>query len=165
MAWVNPSTVATGDVLTASKWNQDVVENWNALGGAWTSWTPILSQGASTNIAKDVTYSKYIKVGRLVIANFQLRMNASSSGSAGSDIALSLPATAAADDVTAVGNAVWYRAANTTPYNGVLTLAGSKTLVTIWSDSSSGARVGSAPNIAVANGDFFVGTLMYEAAS
>ena len=24
MAWVNPSTVATGDVLTASKWNQEV---------------------------------------------------------------------------------------------------------------------------------------------
>jgi hypothetical protein len=27
MAWVNPSTVATGDVLTASTWNQDVTEN------------------------------------------------------------------------------------------------------------------------------------------
>lgn len=27
MAWVTPSNVATGDVLTASKWNQDVVEN------------------------------------------------------------------------------------------------------------------------------------------
>jgi hypothetical protein len=27
MAWVTPTNVATGDVLTASKWNQDVVEN------------------------------------------------------------------------------------------------------------------------------------------
>ena len=27
MAWVNPSNVATGDVLTASNWNQAVVEN------------------------------------------------------------------------------------------------------------------------------------------
>jgi hypothetical protein len=31
MAWVDPATVATGDVLTASKWNQDVVENTNQL--------------------------------------------------------------------------------------------------------------------------------------
>lgn len=31
MAWVNPSTVATGDVLTASTWNQDVVANLTAI--------------------------------------------------------------------------------------------------------------------------------------
>ena len=31
MAWVTPSNVATGDVLTASTWNQDVVENTTAL--------------------------------------------------------------------------------------------------------------------------------------
>jgi hypothetical protein len=31
MAWVNPATVATGDVLTASKWNQDVVANTTSL--------------------------------------------------------------------------------------------------------------------------------------
>jgi hypothetical protein len=31
MAWVDPSTVVTGDVLTASKWNQDVVENTTSL--------------------------------------------------------------------------------------------------------------------------------------
>jgi hypothetical protein len=27
MAWVTPTNVATGDVLTAAKWNQDVVDN------------------------------------------------------------------------------------------------------------------------------------------
>jgi hypothetical protein len=31
MAWQNPQSVATGDVLTASKWNQDVVENTTSL--------------------------------------------------------------------------------------------------------------------------------------
>lgn len=31
MAWVTPTNVATGDVLTASKWNQDVVENTSIL--------------------------------------------------------------------------------------------------------------------------------------
>jgi hypothetical protein len=31
MPWVSPTNVATGDVLTASKWNQDVVENTASL--------------------------------------------------------------------------------------------------------------------------------------
>lgn len=31
MPWVSPTNVATGDVLTASKWNQDVVANSIAL--------------------------------------------------------------------------------------------------------------------------------------
>ena len=31
MAWINPSTVAHGEVLTSAKWNQDVVENTIAL--------------------------------------------------------------------------------------------------------------------------------------
>jgi hypothetical protein len=33
MAWVSPTNVATGDVLTASKWNQEVVENTRLLRG------------------------------------------------------------------------------------------------------------------------------------
>lgn len=31
MPWVTPSSVSTGDVLTASQWNQDVVANLNAV--------------------------------------------------------------------------------------------------------------------------------------
>ncbi len=31
MAWVNPTNVSTGDVLTAATWNQDVVENTTRL--------------------------------------------------------------------------------------------------------------------------------------
>ena len=31
MAWINPSTVAHGEVLTSAKWNQDVVANTTAL--------------------------------------------------------------------------------------------------------------------------------------
>jgi hypothetical protein len=31
MAWVSPSNISTGDVLAASRWNQDVVENTTQL--------------------------------------------------------------------------------------------------------------------------------------
>jgi hypothetical protein len=35
MAWVTPTNVSTGDVLTASTWNQAVVENTRVLRGDW----------------------------------------------------------------------------------------------------------------------------------
>ena len=64
MAWVTPTNVATGDVLTASTWNQDIVSNAAELApffGAWTSYTPTL-----TNCTAPVTRAKYLKVGRWV---------------------------------------------------------------------------------------------------
>jgi hypothetical protein len=38
MAWVTPTNVATGDVLTASKWNQEVVENTRVLRGDYAEY-------------------------------------------------------------------------------------------------------------------------------
>jgi hypothetical protein len=42
MAWAPPGTVSTGDVLTASKWNQDVVAN--------TEWLKALANIKSTTV-------------------------------------------------------------------------------------------------------------------
>jgi hypothetical protein len=44
MAWVNPSNVSTGDVLTATKWNQEVAENTSVL-------PRVISSGAVTTSA------------------------------------------------------------------------------------------------------------------
>lgn len=52
MAWVTPSNVATGDVLTASKWNQDVVENTSVL---YTSIRQYGYQTRTTNYAINQT--------------------------------------------------------------------------------------------------------------
>lgn len=67
MAWATPSSVSTGDVLTASRWNQDVVANAVELApfmAAWTSYTPTLGGGFSNGNATAAGW--YLKVGKLV---------------------------------------------------------------------------------------------------
>jgi hypothetical protein len=56
MAWVDPATVATGDVLTASKWNQDVVENTSVLPRVISS--GVLTHNASISIGSAATYAQ-----------------------------------------------------------------------------------------------------------
>lgn len=76
MAWVTPSNVATGDVLTASKWNQDVVENWNALGDAWTAYTPTWTNLTVGNATQN---SAYIAIGKLHIVRIFLKFGSTTS--------------------------------------------------------------------------------------
>lgn len=95
MAWVSPSTVATGDVLTASKWNQDVVDNWLALGGAWTSWTP---SWTNLTVGNGTVSAKYIAAGKLIIGRLALTWGSTTSASGA--VSVSLPATASSEYVT-----------------------------------------------------------------
>lgn len=55
MAWVNPSTVATGDVLTASTWNQDVVANTIALPRGIMGYASATANQSGITTATDVT--------------------------------------------------------------------------------------------------------------
>ena len=108
MAWINPTTVATGDVLTAAKWNQDVVENWQAVGGAWTSWTPALTATTTNpNIGTTGTALGHnVQTGKLV--RFNAVIGTAGSGIAGGtgDYRLSLPVAAKASGsaLVIVGN-------------------------------------------------------------
>jgi hypothetical protein len=56
---------------------------------AWTAYTPQIDQGVTTNIAKTVTYSRYLKVGRLAIV--QARLDVTGTGTSGSSVTISLP--------------------------------------------------------------------------
>lgn len=106
MAWVTPTNVSTGDVLTAAKWNQDVVENWNALGGAWTSFTPSLTGFGTLSITQgnSTVSGSYIKVGRYVRfwAKWTFGSTTSFSGAA-APMVCSLPVTAANSQAAAAG--------------------------------------------------------------
>lgn len=73
MAWVTPTNVATGDVLTASKWNQDVVANAEAIGGAWTSFTPSWTNVTLTGATNE---GAYIAAGKLYIVRIKLTWGA-----------------------------------------------------------------------------------------
>jgi hypothetical protein len=74
MAFVTPTNVAPGNVLTASRYNQDVVENMDQLApffSAWSSWTPVLKQGTTT-FGFTNTRSRYLSIGKMVMATTDL---------------------------------------------------------------------------------------------
>ena len=88
MAFTNPTSVSVGSVLTASRYNEDVVGNWNMFGAAWTSYTPTL-----TNCTAPITRAKYLKIGRWVQFDVMLTLTgAQVTGTVG----ISLPFASAA---------------------------------------------------------------------
>jgi hypothetical protein len=68
MAFTNPTNVSVGSVLTASRYNQDVVGNWNMFGAAWTTFTPTLT-AVTTNPnlgSTGTTNGAYLQLGKFV---------------------------------------------------------------------------------------------------
>jgi hypothetical protein len=96
MAWISPSTVSVGSVLTASTWNQDVVANWQAFDSAWTSFTPTFSGGwALGNSTHD---AKFLKIGRMV--HFYAAITLGSSATKGTTLLAALPVAASSVNAT-----------------------------------------------------------------
>ena len=161
MAWTTPTNVATGDVLTASRYNNEVVGNGLVLApfaAAWTSWTPTLTQPAA--IAKTVTYANYVQVGKLVIANFNLSVTGT--GTAANGVSFGLP-TACTTTLLIVGSCQIFDTSASTSYAGNC-VALTTTAVSFVGDWAGANVFGVAPSIALGAGDAIKGTLMYEAA-
>ena len=164
MAWSTLTARSAGDAILASDQNITAA-NFVELApffSAWTSWTPTLAQGASTNIAKTILYAKSVKIGRVVLANF--RINITAAGTAGSDFTMTLPYTATATANLVIGHGFYFDS-GVARYAGSWELNSAGTAVSISGDWSGGASWGSTPNVAAANGDVCSGLLMYEAAS
>ena len=150
-------TFVAGTVLTASDINTYLMGE----GGAWTSYTPTVSQGVSTDIAKTVNYSKYARHGRMITWNFDVSPTAS--GTAGSNVTITLPVTAAS--TTAVsGSGRIFDTSTSTTYVTELTAA-SVTTVVFYHDAGATVGWGTTPNLAIASGDNIRGSITYEAAT
>ena len=169
MAWVTPTNVATGDVLTAATWNQAVVANAVEVApffGAWTSYTPTLSQGASTNITKTVTAARYLKVGRMVA--IYVRLAITGAGTGANEIRVSLPsgADAAAEIVNGmpIGSG-WYLRSGTGFYWAQAFVTTSTTVALYNIASATGNSIGALPNFATQNNDAITFSGVYEAAA
>ena len=165
MAWTTPGTATAGNVLTAAFWNTQVRDNMVELApltAAWTSFTPTLWQGAATpNINKTVLYSKYLKVGKLVVVS--VNVTATGAGTAGQAIQIrDIPAAAAAANQSGmIGSFTYFDSGNTNITGTVYGL--STTSVGLQADRDN-SPVGIVPNFAVANNDNLSLTLTYEAA-
>lgn len=95
MAWSSPSTVATGDDITAALWNEQVRDNF-ASGATWTSYTPAwTSTGTQPSLGNGTLTGSYVRIGDTV--SFQMLLTIGSTTSIGTGTyALSLPFTTGA---------------------------------------------------------------------
>jgi hypothetical protein len=160
VAWTTPKTdFAPGNVLTSAQMNA-IGNNLLELApffAAWTSWTPVITQSATVTITNN--RSRYIKVGRLVIATFDV--SCTSSGTASNVMAISFSGIAAA----AAGNSAYgsYRIfdAGVTNYVGTL-VAASTTAMNFYQDGN-GNPLGFGQQFT--NGDNVMGTFVYESAA
>ena len=150
-------TFVDGDVLTAS----DINTYLSHEGGAFTSHTPTVSQGASTNITKTINYSKYARAGRMITWTFHL--TATAAGTAGSAVTLTLPVTATS--TSAVVGSGFCIDASVQGYAGAWIGASSTTIVFETHANTAGAAFGVAPNVALASPDELFGSITYEAAT
>jgi hypothetical protein len=144
---------ATNDNVTAN--------DLNALAGAWNSYTPQVDQGVSTNIAKTVTYAKYLQFGKRV--EVQGRLELTAAGTSGSPVTVSLPVTAAGAQFYVVG-AGSVDDASVSAYGAVVELHSTTRLAFFRTDAPSTSRIGADPAFALASGDIVSFTVVYEAA-
>lgn len=140
---------ATGDVLTAAIMS--------ALGGAWNSYTPTLTQSGA--VSKTVTYAKYLQFGKLFVAAFELTVTGS--GTSGQPIYIGLPITGAAG-VTAVGTAWLFDSSAGVHYVGGFQRSSTTAAGIIV--NGYGSFVGASPSLALASGDNLRGVMLGEVA-
>jgi hypothetical protein len=150
--------VWTNEALVASDFNTYLTGE----GGAWTSWTPTVTQSGSVTVTN--TRSRYARYGRLIIATWNLAVTGSGTGS--NAVIVSLPVTAAAASVV-FGSAQVFDTSAAQNYLALPYLA-STTTVSLYTTSTDAAdpRLGlTSFTAALASGDQITGTAIYEAAS
>jgi hypothetical protein len=126
-----PKTWVAGDVLTAAQLNaelRDALLGAFPLGppdGAWTSYTPTLTQSAT--VTKTATYAKYTRIGRTIIVQVDLAVTGA--GTAANAVVVGLPVAAAiTGTLKVVGVGEIYDASATLGYRGVVEIVTSTTV-------------------------------------
>lgn len=150
MATQYTAGLTTGQVLTAA--------TMNSIGAAWESYTPTLTQ--SNTVAKTVTWAKYTRINKLVIAN--VRLDVTAAGTTNNAIVVGLPITSAANDSVRIGTSTFYDGSTAITYNAAVQLV-SSTTVSLLADNVN-SFIGVTPNVALASGDQVTLSIMYEAA-
>jgi len=141
-----PGTWSPGDILTA--------DDLNAI-GAWTSYTPTLSQSGDRTAT--VNYASYCKINKLCFVNVDL--TCTTTGSAGNAIGVTIPFTAASNQ-DAVGFGIFYDDSATDVR--LLSVKTGTTSVSFFAEDSTTLVLGATPSVALGNGDVVSFSIMYE---
>jgi hypothetical protein len=132
-------------------------------GGAWTAWTPSLTQGVG--VAGTVNRATYGRWGRLIIATGFITVTGG--GTAGNIVTLSLPVTAAYGSGV-IGSAALSDLSAARTYIGIPALESTTSFALLGTVLAADVRlgvVGSAFDQALANTDQISFTIQYQAAS
>lgn len=125
--------------------------------GAWTSYTPTLSQGGITNISKTVTYAKYVVMGNTVFGQIYLRPTAL--GEDTTTFTVSLPVATVAPTNTVIGTGLCYSTYSTTTFVCAATVA-SSTTISFWVQGLG--RAGVNPSFPLYPNDWVMASFQYE---
>lgn len=152
-------TFSDGEVLTATLLNTYCAGE----GGAWTSWTPTVTQSGSVTVTN--TRSRYARYGRTI--HWSIELNVTGSGSAANIISITLPVTAASATSTA-GSGVLVDLSAALKFGFIAEFQSTTAFVMQCTDSSAAGRLGEtgAPFAGgLASGDVIRASGTYEAAS
>ena len=147
-----PGTWSAGDILTAA--------DLNAI-GTWTSYTPVLAQNGTRTAT--VNYAEYMLLNELCVVNVDL--TCTQAGSAGSQITVTYPVTAASGNNVCVGSGFFYDDSATDII--LLTVSqASTTTVSFRTETSTSISVGfgQLPSFALANNDVISFSIAYRVA-
>lgn len=93
MPWTTPETFTAGQTLTAASMNL-INENLNAIGGAWTSYTPAwTSAGTQPAVGNGTATGRYIIAGKFAVVEAGIRFGSTSTFGSGAYF-ISVPTTA-----------------------------------------------------------------------
>lgn len=143
-----PGTWQPGDVLTA--------DDLNAI-GAWTSYTPVLSQNGTRTCT--VNYAKYMVINKMCLTNVDL--TCTTTGQASTAITVSLPVTAVSSQENAGSGFFFDSSANDV---SLLSTVLGTTSISFYGESSTTGVFGITPNVTLGNSDVISFSIMYEIA-
>ena len=152
-------TFVDGDVLTAS----DINTYLSGEGGAWTSFTPTVTQSGSVTVTN--TRSRYARWGRRI--EFTIDLAVTGSGTTGNAITVSLPVTAASANQVVGSGFVFDNGSGNLPCIAFASTTSVLAFLPTWVNTATGF-LGTATgggSFALASGDEITVWGSYEAAS
>lgn len=158
------ASITGSDIALATLTNSLLSTASGELGGAWSTYVPVLVQSGA--VTATVTRATYMRIGRTI--HFQVNLAVTGTGSASNAVTVSLPVTAAASGFMIPGGGHIGDASTSTNYPG-LTWLQSTTTVALFAAAVTSATLAyplgqTSFTAALANGDAVTVAGTYEAA-
>lgn len=164
MAWTDPTTRATGFVVTAAIYNADIINNLKEIGDAWSTFTPTWgSTGVAPAVGNGSIVGRWISAGKLAI--FDITLTLGSTSTVGTlAYTFTLPATAARVGNQFTGTFRDSSASNSYLISGEVLDSG-RTFVNLRQSAASPiSNLTAASPVVPANGDTYYISGVYEVA-